>query len=170
MARKKLDEAVQVDLEDAIRQANATATLEEQLTREVTRYRGQAYETPDPVPFQPTVKMVRGMGLKDQVQQYVRSEAMRMIAEQSGHETFQEANDFDVDDDYFDPTTPYEDVFDGVIQQDEPEDERVVSALSKALGRFFPEREPGTPPDPSAPPNGAVGGGKGGEKSPHNET
>lgn len=47
-----------------------------------------------------------------QVARLVRSEQLKMAAEQAGMETFEEADDFDIPDDPIDPTTPYEQDFD----------------------------------------------------------
>lgn len=56
--------------------------------------------------------------LGERVQEMVRSERMRLAALEAGYETFAEADDFDVDDDSYDPATPYEEVFAGSIQED----------------------------------------------------
>lgn len=52
--------------------------------------------------------------LSEQIQRMVRRELSR-AAEQSGFESFDEANDFEVEDDLPDPGTPYEMEFDPVL-------------------------------------------------------
>lgn len=54
----------------------------------------------------------------DRVREMVHAERTRLAAIEAGYETFEEADDFDVDDDTFDPKTPYEEVFAGSIQED----------------------------------------------------
>lgn len=56
--------------------------------------------------------------LGERVQEMIRSERMALAAVQAGYETFAESDDFDVDDDTYDPATPYEEVFAGSIQED----------------------------------------------------
>lgn len=54
----------------------------------------------------------------DRVREMVHAERTRLAAIEAGYETFEEADDFEVDDDSFDPKTPYEEVFAGNIQED----------------------------------------------------
>lgn len=68
---------------------------------------------PDPVPMAPPVGYVKQISMIDQVRDMVRSERLRQEVEAAGMETFEEADDFEVGDDY-DPTSPYEEVFDPV--------------------------------------------------------
>lgn len=68
-------------------------------------------ELPDPTPLAPPVGMSSGPSLADFVQRMIRMEAAR-AAELAGYENFDEAEDFDVDDDVPDPLTPYEEYFD----------------------------------------------------------
>lgn len=64
-------------------------------------------EVLSPVPVAPPVGYVKHVSLAEQIRSMVRSEALRFHAEQTGHETFEEADDFDIGDD-FDPRSPYE--------------------------------------------------------------
>lgn len=48
----------------------------------------------------------------DRIRELIRSERLRQEAEAAGHESFEEADDFDIGDD-FDPSSPYEEAFEG---------------------------------------------------------
>lgn len=71
------------------------------------------WEIPDPNPVAIPAGFKRPETLAEQVQRLVRTSISRQ-AEAEGYETWEEANDFDVDDD-FDPTTPYEEFFDPAL-------------------------------------------------------
>jgi len=65
------------------------------------------------IPMAPPVGYVQQPSMIEIVRQQIRSEHLRLQALQAGMETFEEADDFDVEDD-FDPSTPYEETFDPV--------------------------------------------------------
>lgn len=76
-------------------------------------------EIPDPNPMQPPVGYNRQPSLAEQIRAAVVSEKLREVALAAGVETFEEADDFDVGDDFeaernspyeanFDPMTPHE--------------------------------------------------------------
>lgn len=65
----------------------------------------------DPTPMAPPAHLRRSLTMSEQIQQMIRREVSRR-AEESDMETFEEADDFDIDDDPLDPHTPYEAVFD----------------------------------------------------------
>lgn len=71
------------------------------------------HEVLDPTPIAVPAGFKRPETLAEQVQRLVRTHISREAAE-SGYETFEESEDFDVDDD-FDPSTPYEEIFDPVL-------------------------------------------------------
>lgn len=77
--------------------------------RQVHDARG--YEIPDDTPIAPPVGYKAQASLAEQIRAMVRSERLAIEAERAGYETFEEADDFDVGDDY-DPSSPYEEVFD----------------------------------------------------------
>lgn len=79
------------------------------------------HEIPDPTPVALPSGFKRPETLAEQVQRLVRSSISRH-AEAQGHETWEEANDFEVDDD-FDPSTPYEEFFDPVLGKNVTPDE-----------------------------------------------
>lgn len=72
----------------------------------VRTHRGSHYEDPDPMPFAPTVGVRPKETLEERMRRMIRDE-MSYAAEQQGMETFEEADDFDVDDD-MDPESMYE--------------------------------------------------------------
>lgn len=74
-------------------------------------------ELPDPVPIAPPIGWYKQPSMFDQVRNMVRSEHLRMYAEAQGEETFEEASDFDVEDDIF-PASQYEDQADFEPLQD----------------------------------------------------
>lgn len=68
-------------------------------------------ERPNPTPMAPPIGYKKQPSLIDTVRQMVRSEKLKAELEQQGLETPEEADDFDVGDDY-DPSSPYEHNFD----------------------------------------------------------
>lgn len=71
------------------------------------------HEVPDQEPVHIPAGFRRPESLAEQVQRLVRGAISRQ-AELAGHESFEEAEDFDVDDES-EPTTPYETFFDPVL-------------------------------------------------------
>lgn len=69
----------------------------------------------DPTPMAPPIGYRRQPSLAEQIREAVRSEALRQALEE-GVETFEEADDFNVGDD-FDPRTPYETEFDVPVSE-----------------------------------------------------
>lgn len=65
----------------------------------------------DPTPVAPPVGYVRHKPMHETIREMVRSEALRQAAENAGLETFEDADDFRIGDD-FDPMSPYEYNFD----------------------------------------------------------
>lgn len=61
--------------------------------------------------------MKRPETLQEQISRLVRSEHFNRAMGQPDHETYDEADDFDVGEDY-DPLSPYEQVFDPILQED----------------------------------------------------
>lgn len=68
-------------------------------------------ERPDPTPVAPPVGYRKGKTLQQQIRDMVRNEQLQRELDRAGFDTFEEADDFDVDDD-FDPKSPYEMDFD----------------------------------------------------------
>lgn len=65
----------------------------------------------NPTPLAPPVGYQRRPSLAQQIRDMVRSERLAQELDRAGFETFEEADDFDVGDD-FDPSSPYEEHFD----------------------------------------------------------
>ena len=72
------------------------------------------HEIPDPRPLAIPTDLGRPETLAEQVQRLVRSASREIASQTDDIETFEESEDFDVDDD-FDPATPYELHFDPVL-------------------------------------------------------
>ena len=72
----------------------------------IRTHRGSHYEDPDPTPFAPTVGVRPKETLEERMRRMIRDE-MSYAAEQQGMESFEEADDFDVDDER-DPESMYE--------------------------------------------------------------
>lgn len=64
----------------------------------------------NPVPMEPPLGYIKQPSLSEQIRDMVRSERLRQEAEGAGFESFTDADDFDVGDDY-DPSSPYEEIF-----------------------------------------------------------
>lgn len=76
----------------------------------------------DPKPVAIPAGFKRPETLAEQVQRLVRTQISRE-AREAGFETFEESEDFDVDDDAYEPSTPYETFFDPVLGRDLSADE-----------------------------------------------
>lgn len=124
------------------------------------RWDAQGRYHPDPTPIAPPVGYQRSPSISEQIRTMVRSEALRQAADAQGFDTFEEADDFDVGDDY-DPRTPFEEAFEGQFDQPLTNQEPAARAQD--------ERNPPTPPKPSEvppakpesrqdPPEGGSGG------------
>lgn len=68
-------------------------------------------EVGDPHPLSPPVGYDPGPDLGTMIRTMIQSEKFRLEQEQAGLETFEEADDFDIEDDPLDPLTEYERVF-----------------------------------------------------------
>lgn len=88
-------------------------TVDEAEQAAVARLNARGHEIPDPDPMVMPAGFRRPETLAEQVQRLVRTHISREAAE-AGAETFEESEDFDVDDD-MEPTTPYETFFDPVL-------------------------------------------------------
>lgn len=69
------------------------------------------FEVPDPVPMEPPIGYTQPPDIMDMIKQMVRHELFNKALEAEGYETFEEADDFDIEDDPIDPLTPYERLF-----------------------------------------------------------
>lgn len=71
-------------------------------------------EIPDPQPVAIPAGFRRPESLMDQIRRLTRND-LRLMMGSDEAETFEESEDFDIDDDSFDPSSPYEEVFDPVL-------------------------------------------------------
>lgn len=69
------------------------------------------FEYPDPVPMEPPLGYTDPPDISQMIKQMVRNELLMSKLDAAGLETFEESDDFDVEDDPIDPLTPYERVF-----------------------------------------------------------
>lgn len=99
-------------------------------------------EVTDGRPMAPPLGYKKTESLAEQIRRMVQDEHIRRELENSGIETFDEANDFDIGDDV-DPSSPYE-----------------VHFSSESFDQWLAEKNAQTPPQaPSPEPPGGVQGG-----------
>lgn len=111
--------------------------------KSVEKFNADGEELVDGRSMEPPLGYVPSESLAEQIARAVRSHAVQQAIADSGGETEEEANDFNVGDD-FDPTSPYEAYF-------EPITEGEFDRLLKA-GFTFPEEPATSPPKASIPP------------------
>jgi len=105
-------------------------------------------EIMDPTPIAPPVGYKRQPSMVEIVRDMIKSERLRLEAEHAGMESFEEADDFEVDD--YDPSSPYEEHFEPTPL---PElRKKVAAAKSKAAAQKANPPPPRTPPAPSPEP------------------
>lgn len=85
----------------------------------------KGHEVLDPTPVAVPVHFKRPPTLQEQIRSMVRSEELRRAASSQGMETFEEADDFAVGDDY-DPRSPHELVFDPELGKEVSQEEAQV--------------------------------------------
>lgn len=83
--------------------------------RKENLFDGSRREIVSAIPVAPPVGYVEQPSLVERIRSMVRSEHLRYAATEAGYETFEDAEDFEVGDD-FEPHTPYEAVFDPPVQ------------------------------------------------------
>lgn len=93
----------------------------------------------DGTPIAPPVGYFKQPSMVEHIRNMVRGELLRHAAQNQGFETFEEAEDFDVDDDP-DPHTPYEAIFEPAVDQ--------VGGAGGSPPAAAPEAEP-LPAEPS---------------------
>ena len=108
----------------------------------------KGHEVNDPTVIEPPIGFVAHEPLSAQIARMVRSETLKQELENSGHETFEEADDFDIEeDDFYDPQSPYENDFDHTpleeLRRRKDEAERLLSEAE--------ERENGKEEDTTSP-------------------
>lgn len=106
------------------------------------------HEVPDPTVVEPPLGYVAQPDLMEMMRRMIRN-TISDIAEDTEFETFEEADDFDIDDDPVDYSSPYEEFFD--------------PAPGAPAG---PPPDPNARPDPNAAPPAAPEAGGGGAQPP----
>lgn len=74
-------------------------------------------EVPDPTPVEMPAGFKHPESLESQIRRLVRG-AMSDASEQAGFESFDDADDFEIEDDDIDPATPYEMEFDPTLNRE----------------------------------------------------
>lgn len=75
----------------------------------------QGREIPDPRPLEVPIGYKKPETLADQIRRLIRSQQLADLANSQDMDTFEESEDFEIDDEMFDPSSPYEEVFDPVL-------------------------------------------------------
>lgn len=96
----------------------ATGEVLDRLGRRLNRL-GQ--ELPDPRPIRPPIGFVQQPPLHELIRQMVHSELLAREAQEEGYGSFDEEDDFEVEDDDYDPTSPWEEDFEPHPITGEPE-------------------------------------------------
>lgn len=115
-------------------------------------------EIPDPTPMAPPVGYRRAPTMAEIIRQQIQGEALARAAREMGKESWEEADDFDIGDDY-DPTSPWEEQFDpvgyapGALQRHEAAFLAAQAAKAPKQG----EALSGEPSEPPSAPGGAEG-------------
>lgn len=128
----------QIDLEEAIQ-----AKINDPAKR---------YEYPDPTPMAPPIGYVKQPSLHDQIRAMIRTEKVRQMVMEAGYETPEEADDFEVGDDY-DPSTPYEAYFDPPLVAPTPPSPDPLKSAGAASGTSPSDKPTGAAPSSSLPPS-----------------
>lgn len=133
----------QTDLEDWLnqpREASRQEIYHDILGREI----------PDPTPIAPPIGYVPQPSMVDHIRNMIRTELSRSAAE-AGEETFDEADDFEVEDELADPHTPYEAVFDPPAPRPEPRPPNLVTSADPPAPSSSDGPSTSAPPPPTVP-------------------
>lgn len=103
-------------------------------------------EYPDPIPTAPPVGYTQPPDIMTMIRTMIQSEQVRQRLAQEDMETFEEADDFDIEDDPVDPLTEYEKVF---LPPANPEPLPLNPATPAAAGgsQTTPPAVPARPPE-----------------------
>lgn len=109
-------------------------------------------EIPDPVPMAPPIGYIKQPSMVEHIRNMVRSEQLRMAAEEAGAESFEEADDFDVGEDEL-PGTPWEAEFEPVSELRRRQAEAERGGSGGTPPPVAPRSEPEAPAEgsPQAP-------------------
>lgn len=85
--------------------------------KSILKFDSAGLELVDGRPMEPPLGYEPSVSLHEQIAMAVRNHAVQEAIKAAGGETFEEAEDFDVGDD-FDPTSPYEAYFEPITERD----------------------------------------------------
>lgn len=118
----------------------------------------RAVELPDPTPLAPPLGYVEQVPIHLQIRDMIRGERLRQAAEEAGAETFDEADDFELEDEE-DYNTPYEAEYEPFqVVKDRAKDAADKEALRKAAEAAKSSKSP--------PEGGPAGGRQTGPEGP----
>ncbi|UDN67831.1 hypothetical protein [robinz microvirus RP_142] len=106
-------------------------------------------EYPDPIPTAPPVGYKTPPTIMDMIKSMIHSEQLNQKAQAEGFDTFDEAEDFDIEDDPLDPHTEYEAVFD---PPPNPLPDPVLPTTANPAGTPAGGGSRDTPPPPASDP------------------
>lgn len=124
MPRNKIPEGTTDVIDVKTGEVVSQLDLVEYLNSKGKRLDALGREIPDPTPLAPPLGYRKQASIFDQVRAMVLSDKLAAEAEAAGFETLEEADDFDVGDD-FDPRSPFE----------FPDDNLTVAELKKIRGK-----------------------------------
>lgn len=111
------------------------------------------FEVPDDTEMAPPIGFIKQPSMMELIAKMVRSENLRQAAESAGFESFDEADDFDVDDEDGEPISAYqmEDGFEPIHQSSEVPTPRQPPASTPPENNSAPPVSPAAVPTPPAP-------------------
>lgn len=108
-----------------------------------------------PLPLEPPLGHIKQKTLAETMREMIRSEALKQVALAAGAETFDEANDFEIGDDY-DPFSPWEEQYEPEELPGSPSPLPAPSTASPTPPATTPSSE--SPPEPAPLPKPSGGG------------
>lgn len=133
-------------LDGLLRRPRRITPEEYQEKMEARHIDGNGMLMPDEVPIAPPIGYIRQPSMVEMIRQAVQSETLRLGALQAGHETFEESEDFDVDDDPVDYSSPWENDFDPPLKEILRAGEEEVARKATREAAKPPENDPAAPP------------------------
>lgn len=117
-------------------------------------------EYPDPVPMEPPIGYNAPPDLMTMIKTMVHAEHFRRAVDEAGGETFEEADDFEIDDDPLDPNTIYEKYFEAKAEADALKEEKRVKARNDVIAEAVAKEKASLEARPKAeePPPPKAGG------------
>lgn len=100
----------------------------------------------DPTPMAPPIGWKPQPSMIENIRNMVRSELLARAAEADGKETFEEADDFDIEDDPADPNSPWENEFDPPVREIMEAGRRAIAEKQAAAAAAAVGGAGGTPP------------------------